>query len=93
MCLVSDFSGFKSYGAIAQPHKIVHKSVIDNFKLTEDIGLSSKNATKLKNNFENMEDASVKLFGLLDDLIAEEKEEVLKNCQYKGVLKTPLYNL
>ncbi|MBE0491600.1 MAG: CZB domain-containing protein [Sulfurospirillum sp.] len=66
------FSGTKSYPLLEEPHKIVHNQVHRNFEiLAESGGFRAQAVTPLTENFSIMEDASKKLFDILNNLVNE----------------------
>jgi len=65
-----EFGKLKSYKAIDEAHKNVHKFANANIELTND-ELSHEMAPKLVENFKNMERSSDKLFEVLDDFYEE----------------------
>jgi len=69
----SQFQNAKSYDTILEPHKKVHSSVLDTFKLLKDGELLQHRAT-IKENFIAMESSSDELFVLLDKILLEQLE-------------------
>ncbi|MEA1955692.1 MAG: methyl-accepting chemotaxis protein [Campylobacterota bacterium] len=65
------FGHSKNYSNILDPHKTVHDTVLDTFKLLEHSELINHH-DKVLNNFITMENASDKLFELMDKMIEEE---------------------
>ncbi len=65
------FGDTKAYQEIKQPHETVHEKAINNSKLVEEKGLRQEYEGTLTRNFEDMENASEKLFTLLDRLVEE----------------------
>ncbi len=62
----------KNYPLIDSPHMAVHTNVLKNVKYVEDGNVyASVNEKDIINNFKNMEDASQKLFDILDNIIEE----------------------
>ncbi len=62
----------KNYPLIDSPHMAVHTNVLKNVKYVEEGSVyNSKNEPDIINNFKNMEDASQKLFDILDAIIDE----------------------
>ena len=72
------FSATKSYGLLAEPHKTVHQCVLDNVEHLKQ-GYSIHTLQIYIDNFKTMEEASVKLFNLLDAMI----EECASRCRAK----------
>jgi len=70
---LSDFSGAASYKDIDAPHALVHSSVHNSFALFNEEGkISSQNKKVIHQHFTIMEDASNKLFDILDTMLEEE---------------------
>ncbi len=67
----SQFAHSKSFKEILKPHAAVHDSVIDTFEILKD-DEAINHATKIKENFTQMENSSDKLFALMDTMIEEE---------------------
>jgi len=68
------FSGTKSFKQIAQPHKTVHDCALLNAGFAEKgMVYEEKNIMPIIENFRKMEDASAKLFELLNQMVDEEK--------------------
>ncbi|EDZ62500.1 methyl-accepting chemotaxis sensory transducer [Sulfurimonas gotlandica GD1] len=62
----------KNYSSIDAPHALVHTNVLKNINMiNEDEMLSKEKEETIITNFSNMEDASDKLFGILDDVVNE----------------------
>ncbi|MDD3596859.1 MAG: chemotaxis protein, partial [Sulfuricurvum sp.] len=68
-----------SYKDIAQPHEIVHNEVHKNLHYIQEKDLSVQHKEDIIRNFESMEDASYKLFSLMDNLIRESEENLMRN--------------
>ncbi len=62
------FGSNPAYRSIETPHNEVHRSAISNANLIKQYGLKQSLKTELYNNFEKMEENSIKLFELLDRL-------------------------
>ncbi len=62
-----------SYKAIDKPHAAVHTNAINASRLSAN-GYNPKNNEKLKEYFTHMEEASYKLFDILDEITQEYKE-------------------
>ncbi|WP_024954917.1 methyl-accepting chemotaxis protein [Sulfurospirillum arcachonense] len=75
------FSCKKVYPLIDEPHKIVHDKVHENMNIVQEGGgYRAQELTPLVQNFKQMEEASTKLFGLLNELSSDEvpcQEETL----------------
>ena len=67
----SQFGHSKSFRAIPKPHAVVHDSVIDTFNILKDNEII-KHEDEIKSNFITMENASDKLFVLMDKMLDEE---------------------
>jgi len=65
------FENVSSYKAIKDPHEAVHNHAIANMNEIKSAGLTSTNAGFYLDNFEKMEEASKKVFDLLDKIIEE----------------------
>lgn len=70
---ISQFPNSESFHALEIPHKIIHDKVIDSFALIKSSDLSN-HKDKIKSNFIEMENASDKLFKLMDKMLKEESE-------------------
>ena len=67
------FSHAKSYDMILEPHKLVHKKVIDSVEMIKDKDiLESKD--QIKQNFIDIEKNTAELFMLMDKMLQEESE-------------------
>ena len=64
------FGATKSFAQIDAPHKMVHKSVLENMKYITNQNVM-RNKDPILENFSNMEDASSKLFDILDAMLEE----------------------
>ena len=67
------FGYTSAYKALVSPHHVVHDRVIENMSELEIDGLTKDNASFYLDNFKKMEDASVKVFDLLDKMVEEKK--------------------
>ncbi len=65
------FNDTEAYKAINKPHQEVHKNAIENAKIIKQNGLKKEFEKELFSNFEQMENASNKLFNLLDKMVEE----------------------
>ena len=66
------FGHTPSYKAMLEPHKVVHESFFKNFEYVKnDSVLKYDHPKTIVNNFQNMEDASGKLYVLLDKMLEE----------------------
>ncbi|MDD5717949.1 MAG: methyl-accepting chemotaxis protein [Sulfuricurvum sp.] len=74
------FSHLASYNEIQQPHAAVHKSVHNNMVHVENGDYTIQNKNQIIHNFETMESASQQLFHLMDRLIKESEENLLKKA-------------
>lgn len=70
------FSHLPSYKGIEKPHETVHNEVHKNLKFIENGDHSIDHKDEVINNFQSMEDASLKLFMLMDSLIKESEDEI-----------------
>ena len=69
------FSNCKTYSLLGAPHKIVHDMIFENLVFVNNgTSFDSKNVKSIVDNFKSMENASIKLFSLLDDMIDEGQE-------------------
>ncbi len=66
------FTNTKSFSKIEEPHKIVHANIVKNLKYLDENSIL-KNKDKIIQNFMEMEDASSKLFNILDEMLNEKK--------------------
>ena len=76
------FSAFPSFKEIEKPHEAVHKAVHKNIHFIDNEDRSIDHKEEIIANFEEMEKASYALFNLMDNLIKESEETLLKN--HKG---------
>ena len=69
------FAQTPSYSAIAVPHKTVHDNANKNLSYVDSgsVELLISHGSEIVNNFEQMEEASAKLFVLLDSMLKESK--------------------
>ncbi|MEA2100714.1 MAG: methyl-accepting chemotaxis protein, partial [Campylobacterota bacterium] len=69
------FNNTQSYSKITTPHKVVHDNANTNLKYLEDNADKNTldNANEIITNFEKMEDASLELFRLMDNMLQESK--------------------
>lgn len=72
------FSHMPSYQLIEKPHATVHNKVHSNLEYVQDEDRSIYHQKEIIDNFQIMEDASLSLFGLMDNLIKESEEEICK---------------
>ena len=70
------FSHLPSFSKIREPHTIVHKNAQENMRFIENGDHVTENKEKVISNFKEMEEASEKLFTLIDSLIAESEGRV-----------------
>ena len=70
------FGHTSAYRAVLEPHKSVHNNVFENISFIQNGDKRLKNETKIIENFKTMENSSVKLFMILDDM-AKETEHVV----------------
>jgi len=75
---IEKFSHSKSFNKLIEPHKIVHDSVLETFKLIQGKEIHLHTDT-IKTNFIKMENASDELFELMD-MMLEEEEKYQKNA-------------
>ncbi len=66
------FGESKSFQSIAEPHNTVHNSVVEIFKFVKNSDITS-NKIEIKSHIETMENASDKLFILMDSILEEKK--------------------
>ncbi len=66
-----EFANSKSFKAIEEPHKIVHSSVMETFKLLNNSDISQHQEI-ITANFTTMEKASDRLFELMDTMLEEQ---------------------
>ena len=70
----NSFDKTKSFTRIDAPHKIIHESAKQNAQFIYDNNVLTGNSpSKIIENFQKMEDASSKLFTILDEMIVEDK--------------------
>ncbi len=74
------FASTSIFAKIASPHTTVHNSANTNLDFIDEDAKTTTlaNADKIINNFDNMEDASNKLFEFLDAMLVESKETKMK---------------
>ncbi|MDD2780021.1 methyl-accepting chemotaxis protein [Sulfuricurvum sp.] len=75
------FAHLSSYKEIQKPHEIVHNEVHKNMVYIENGDHSIEHKEEIIQNFQSMEDASLKLFGLMDSLISESEQELSKSLK------------
>ena len=68
------FHHTKAYTLLEEPHKIVHQSVADNMRQLQN-GYNADTLAFFIDNFKKMENASITLFNLLDQMIQESATE------------------
>lgn len=73
------FSTYPSFKEIEKPHETVHKAVHKNIHFIDNEDRSIEHKNEIIENFEEMEKASHTLFDLMDNLIKESEETLLKN--------------
>lgn len=73
------FSHLASFKNISTPHAIVHNKVHENIKYIENGDQTIQHQSEIITNFTEMEEASLKLFNLMDNLIIESEQELGKN--------------
>lgn len=69
------FSHLPSFKAVVDPHKVVHAKVMDSTKCISENGCLIKNTPMIVKNFTEMEDASRKLFSIMDQLLRESEHK------------------
>ena len=67
------FGRTNAYRELINPHKIVHDSVLKNIAYFKDEDKRLENEDSIVDNFEQMEEASLQLFALLDSMIKEDR--------------------
>jgi methyl-accepting chemotaxis protein len=70
------FSHLKSFKEIEIPHSTVHNKVHENLLFVEHEDLTIYHKEAIINNFQLMENASLHLFSMMDNLIKESEEEI-----------------
>lgn len=70
------FSHLPSYREIESPHATIHQKVHSNLHFIENDDRSIEHKDEIIGNFEAMENASLKLFNLMDNLIIESEKEL-----------------
>ncbi|MEN8303469.1 MAG: methyl-accepting chemotaxis protein [Campylobacterota bacterium] len=69
------FSSSKLYGLLDAPHQVIHEMVEKNLVYVRNgTTFDYSNTEPIVENFKTMEDASTKLFALLDEMIREKRE-------------------
>ncbi len=68
------FGYTSAYKTLNIPHQNIHNLVIENIKELDKNGLTKNNAEFYLENFKNMENSSLKVFELLDKMVAEKSE-------------------
>ena len=68
------FNHTRSYALVSEPHKLIHDYVAQNISKI-GAGHTNESFIYFVDNFKKMEDASTKLFGLLDQMILESASE------------------
>lgn len=74
------FSHLSSFKQMANPHETVHTKVHNNLVFIEHEDQSISYQEEILSNFKAMEEASYTLFGLMDNLIKESEEDLLKRA-------------
>lgn len=72
------FSHLPSYKEIESPHSIVHNEVHKNIAFIKEQDQSVQHKDEVITNFQSMEQASQKLFKLMDNLIQESEQQIGK---------------
>lgn len=70
------FSHLPSYKEIETPHSQVHHAVLHNLQFVEQEDNTIKHTKEIVKGFETMEEASQKLFSLMDNLIKESEDDL-----------------
>ncbi|HEX5711457.1 MAG TPA: CZB domain-containing protein [Sulfuricurvum sp.] len=73
------FAHLASFKEIERPHAAVHESVHKNMVFIEGEDRSTYHKEEILTNFQTMEDASHRLFDLMNNLNKESEEDLLKN--------------
>ena len=73
------FKDTKAYVLLDEPHRIVHEYTNENIK-DAGKGYTPDNMDQFVNRFKKVEDASKKLFGILDQMVEETHFEVTKKA-------------
>ncbi len=74
------FGHLGSFKPMEKPHEVVHKMVHTNMVFIEGEDRSIEHQEEVLNNFKTMEEASHELFGLLDNLIKESEDDLMKRA-------------
>ena len=69
-----NFQSTTAFKAMEEPHKVVHESVNKAIKCVKE-GTCLKDVSVVINNFKTAEEASEKLFGLLNQMLVEKKKQ------------------
>ncbi len=70
------FSHLPSYKEIEIPHSSVHHAVLHNLQFVEEEDRTIEHKEEIIKDFESMEEASLKLFSLMDNLIKESEDDL-----------------
>ncbi|WP_294892038.1 CZB domain-containing protein [Sulfuricurvum sp. MLSB] len=74
------FAHLSSFKPMEKPHETVHVMVHNNLVFIEGEDHSIEHQEEVLNNFKTMEEASYTLFGLMDNLIKESEEDLMKRA-------------
>jgi len=72
------FSTLPSYKLIEKPHETVHKNVLHNMTFIENGDHTVEHKEEIISGFQTMEEASLTLFGLMDNLNKESEEFLMR---------------
>ncbi|MDO9207809.1 MAG: CZB domain-containing protein [Sulfuricurvum sp.] len=70
------FSHLPSYKEIETPHSAVHHAVLHNLQFIEEEDHTIEHKNEIIKDFKAMEEASQKLFSLMDNLIKESEDDL-----------------
>ncbi|MGZ5208703.1 MAG: methyl-accepting chemotaxis protein [Sulfuricurvum sp.] len=70
------FSHLSSYKEIETPHSLVHHAVLHNLQFIEEEDRTVEHKEEIVKNFETMEEESLKLFALMDNLTKESEDDL-----------------
>ena len=74
------FAHLPSFKPIEKPHETVHTMVHSNMVFIEKEDRSIEHQEEILTNFKTMEEASQTLFGLMDNLIKESEDDLMKRA-------------
>ncbi len=74
------FAHLSSFKPMAQPHETVHVNVHANLAFIQGTDRTIEHQDEILSNFKTMEEASYTLFGLMDNLIRESEDDLMRKA-------------